>query len=113
MSQEIKKEEGISSQQRVYGRGGKPFLRSVVEDVMACCSSLSWASRKNETREFRIQEIRRLLMQYKVAVFVLELALQEENRAKEVKEVKDGVPKEESMETEGVWTPVIPIVVTE
>jgi len=57
---------------------GPPFFSGQLETVMLACSKLSMASRKSKNREFRVQEIRRLLMRHRCAVYVLEQALAEE-----------------------------------
>jgi hypothetical protein len=56
------------------------YFRGLVQQVLAVCKEFTSASRKAETREYRVAELRRLLLEHKVAVYVLELVLAEEAR---------------------------------
>lgn len=89
--------QGYGQSQRSAEGGGSsdgPFFRGQLEAVMSACSKLSFASRKEKNRQFRIWEIKRLLMQYRSAVYVLELALADEleGEKKEQEESGDAVP---------------------
>lgn len=79
-----------------------PFFKEQLDIIMESVSKMSVASQKPEKRVYRVQEIERRLMMHRVAVKVLELALDQETQ----RELHRELPRlgDEGTE-EGVLTP--------
>lgn len=98
----------MSQSQRTGDGGGSldtPFFRGRLEAIMSACSELSRASRRAKNRRFRVWEIKRLLMQHRCAVYVLELALAEELEGEKKDESGDSDPRVRSSSYGGALTP--------
>ena len=61
------------SQQRQYEPS---FIKSMIENISVSLRKLAFASRKEETREFRILELEERLVEHRAIVCGLELMLQ-------------------------------------